>query len=244
MRSHWRRLLHLGYFLAFLATVVAIVSITSGYLFNWQTKQVVHTGLINLSPDQLPVYVSVNGQPPKLYKKKPITLPYLLPGYYTVTLTKDGYLVWTKSIQVNSGEVVVNPAIQLFLAETKAEPASSEEKELLAKVSVPKDDELDVRGNEIWAKPISRTYPFTVASDTFSLVGRFISPVLSAQWFPDRTNILFQVGNEIRVIDRDGSNDNVLVVLTTEDPSVFTTTNNGKTLIYQDGDETLRKQIQ
>ncbi len=223
--------------LLFLTSATFILGYANGYLVDISSGRVERTGIINLTVKQMPVIVSVNGKE-KEYTRTPINLSYLFPGDYTVDIKKDGYFTWSRVMQVPSGQVIINPFIKLFFATSAKDPASLEDVTFLINQEKPVlVTDLDVRDNEIWVKPIIRTYPFVVASDHFALIGRFSEPIASAVWNPDKTHVIYQRGLDIHVMDRDGSNDHVLLTLQNAGATEFAVTNNGQRLIYRDGTE-------
>ncbi len=234
----------LVFLIAFAVSAFALVAGVNGYLYDSQEHRLVQTGLINLTIDQVPVTVTIDGKK-KVYKDSPVALPYLLPGRYWVEVTKEGYSTWQKSMVVNSNEVVVNPFIELFLLDVDPSIATSEQAGQLADAEMlPVYSDLDIRGREIWAKPLARTYPFAVAEDYFNLIARFSSPVLRATWYPDHTHIVYQVDRELHIADRDGSNNYHIVTLENEGVAKFVVTDNGKTLLYQDGPQAMQRALQ
>ncbi len=228
----------------FLFCASVLIASANGYIFNEHTWQFEQTGLVNLTVKQEPVTVSLNGKK-KIYQKSPVNLSYLVPGLYQVEIQKPGYITWHHSFQIQPGQVIVNPFIQLFLEDNTVIPAPSDH--ITALVHQPdftSEADLDVRGNEIWAKSIERTYPFRVRGDEFSLISRFSSPVLGARWWEGKTHIIFQLDRELRIIDSDGTNDTVLAVLESNVPTEFTSIENGKILIYKNGDTYFERRLQ
>lgn len=220
----------------FLTSATLVIAYANGYLFDVETRRLEHTGIINLTVKQMPVTVLVNGTEKK-YTRSPINLSYLFPGDYTVEVQKEGYFTWSRVMHVPTGQVVLNPFIKLFYAKSDQDPAplsditylNTREKPVLV-------TDLDVRDTEIWAKPIIRTYPFVIAADHFALIGRFSETIESAVWNPDKTHVVYQRGLNLHIMDRDGSNDHVLVTLKTPGPANFAVSNDGQRLIYRDGD--------
>lgn len=230
--------------LLYLVVAGFLVAGANGYLFNRHTLQFEQTGIINLTVEQEPVTVTYNDKS-KVYKKSPISLSYLLPGTYYVEVTKPGFIPWTKSIHVNEGEVVINPAIVLFKEGVASQPANEAQLRLLEESITKKeiDTDMDIRSREIWATQWERTYPFAVASKNYRLIGRFMHPIAYATWMPGKNHIIFQIGNEIRVMDRDGANDHVLVRLQSAEPTVFLVTSDGKTLVYREGEQVFQREL-
>lgn len=234
----------LTFFAVFFASALFLVASANGYYFNLEEKRFAPTGLINLTVEQTPVTVSVNGKT-KQYKRTPINLSYLLPERYDVAVIKDGYNTWRKTFDVETGSVEINPFITLFLANGDIKPATESQindlNEFIA--DPPVFDDMDVRANEVWVKPLSRTYPFNTVADDLSLISRFSSPVLKVHWYTDRTHVVFQVDDEIRIMDRDGSNDHVMAKLTRAEVTDFMVTSNGEVLVYRDGEAILQRQL-
>lgn len=95
---------------------IYLILIASGYKFDKGQKKFVQTGAIHLSSnirDDLNVYL--NG---KLRSKKtPLKIKYLLPGNYNVSIVKDGYKKWEKTLEVKPGLVSTETDIILFFDE-------------------------------------------------------------------------------------------------------------------------------
>lgn len=232
------------FFAVFFASALFLVASANGYYFNLEEKRFAPTGLINLTIEQTPVTVSVNGKT-KVYKRTPINLSYLLPDRYDVAVIKEGYNTWRKTFDVHTGSVEINPFITLFLSEGDVAPATEAQINNLNEFTAtpPTFDDMDVRANEIWVKPLSRTYPFNVTADDLSLISRFSSPVLKAIWYTNRTHVVFQVDDEIRIMDRDGSNDHVMAKLTKAEVTDFMIASNGEVLVYRDGEATFQRRL-
>ncbi len=243
-RVPWRHLFgQIIYGAIFLLLAGFIIIGANGYRWDISHLSVEQTGLISLTVKPERVIASIDGKT-KPYRS-PIKFAYLLPGYHTVEVHKAGYLPWTKNIHVDPGEAVVEPFVTLFLANGLVQPASVENMALLQRHAADTvDSDMDIRSNEIWIKPLSRTYPFQVVSDRFALVSRFALPLEHAMFMPGKKHVLFQTDGEIRLMGRDGSNDIVLVTLQKSEPTDFTVTNDGRWLVYRDGNTIWQKQIQ
>jgi hypothetical protein len=66
------------------------------------------------------------------------------------------------------------------------------------------------------------------------LVTRFSEPILNVSWYPDLSHIIFQEGNEIRVIDKNGKNDTLLIKMNQSGPARFTVGGKGEELYFVD----------
>lgn len=232
------------YVLTFLILTSLIIIGANGYRFNFRTGTFQQTGIISITVKPEKVLVTLDDLPTEK-DKSPVKLSYLLPGRHTVQIEKPGYITWAKTIQVGSGEAIVYPFVRLFLSDTKPVLATLAQETLLqARLDVPLDPDIDIRGSEIWVKPISRTYPIKVASNEHALVSRYASPVGKVIWLPGKTHIIYQVDNEIRIMERDGANEIAIAKLSKSDITNFTVTNDGKYVIYQDDQTVWQKQIQ
>ncbi len=235
---------HLVYTLVFLLLSSLIIVGANGYRYNYRTNSFVQTGIISLDVEPTKVTAKLDGVAAKK-ERTPVKFSYVLPGSHVVEVSKSGYMSWARTLYVNSNEAVIFPFVILFLENGNIQPATESQITLVqSRAEAAPDDDYDIRGNEIWVKPIQRTYPFSVASNEHQLVSRFAGTVHKAVWLPGKTHLIFQVENEIRVMDRDGGNEVVLVTLQAADPTLFTVTNDGKTLVYKDDESYYQRQIQ
>lgn len=103
-------------FISFFAVLAPLVILyTMGYRYNFSAKQIQKTGVIVVStyPDDARVYLNgrlVDEQTPSIIKK-------ILPNEYTVEIIKEGYLPWSKKLEVKSGETTFAESVHLFLDE-------------------------------------------------------------------------------------------------------------------------------
>jgi hypothetical protein len=235
--------------LSFLTVSGIVIASANGYLFNPDSLSFEQTGIINIDVKPSLVEVSVNSKK-NTYVKDNINLVNLVPGTYSLEITKVGYMPWSKTLELAAGEAAIFPWVTLFVIDEKRVPATLEqvtrfESQTVSDVEYP---DLDVRGSELWVKPVIRTYPVTVTRDAHELIGRFSVPIEKALWFTGRsrlrTHIIFQINNEIHVIDRDGSNDHLLVRLEASGKANFIISDDSKTLLYKDGDTVYQRALQ
>lgn len=219
--------------LLFLLVIVAIagylILIANGYQVNFKTFRIAKTGMIFLKSNPSQVSVNVNNQ------LKSTNTPYretnLWPGRYDVKISQENYQDWQKSLEVEEGLISAQEYIKLFLANpkpletTEAEKSSFQEllKEWPAKGLEIKND------SEIWFNDI--------------LVTRFFKPVKAVGWYPDLRHIIFQLDNEIRIMDADGTNNIKLAQLSSSETSEFIPYDEGETLLYKDGEDIKKIQI-
>ncbi|MBU0707391.1 PEGA domain-containing protein [Patescibacteria group bacterium] len=85
---------------------------TAGYRYDWGRKKIIKTGVISVETQPHGAQVILNGQ--KLGKKTPTTIANLLPGDYSIEVTKEDYLTWKNNISVKTDNATVIPEIILF----------------------------------------------------------------------------------------------------------------------------------
>jgi PEGA domain-containing protein len=233
----------------FILLALALVTSANGYLLNRNTFTLEETGIINLTVHPVPANISLNGKT-KEYTKSDIGLSYLKPGRYSVVVSKPGYTSWSKNVNLMPLQVDLNPFVTLFLAHANPRTATEAERNLLTtqEANPLSFDDLDVRANEIWTKPIARTYPFAQTVNQFQLVARLSSPVEKITWFSARnrihTHIVYQYGKEIHIMDRDGSNDLILATLNQDTPTTLAVDSENDVLIYRDGEQVLARALE
>lgn len=125
----------------------------------------------------------------------------LLPGRYTVKLTKDGYSPWEKTVSLDAGQAIRLHNLRLFLLNPLRSSVTEDsvKSSLEAILSKPErfQSDLQVLDNEIWAEN--------------HLVTRYSQPVSQAMWLDGKYHLLVLVGDSLRVIEVDGSHDLELV---------------------------------
>lgn len=213
-----RMLFWVALVVVFTTLTTLFVFAAAGFRVNWQTKSISKTGLIVLKGEENNVEIKLNGK--FMGNKLPLRLPYLLPGWYEVTISRDTYITWQKSIWVSMGQAYEEKDVVLWRSDMKAEVESDENRvSLLNNTKTP--DNIIIDGGE-------------VAADG-KLVTRFMETPGFYAWYSDHSHIVIQIGNQIRVIELDGGNDTVLAELESSEPSVFRIIEGGKILLYKDG---------
>jgi len=88
---------------------ILIIAYGRGYRFNFQEKSVGSMGLITATSDPSGAFVSVDG---KRYGATDTNIQ-IPPGWYDVSIAKDGYQPWNKRIRVQ-GEILAKADAMLF----------------------------------------------------------------------------------------------------------------------------------
>lgn len=194
-----------------------------GYKINWQTMKISHTGIIYLSFDPKNANVTVSGQ--NVASKSPYDIQ-LLPGYYEVSVSANGYYSWQRRISVKPDRVEWLKGITLF--KTAPEISAVSDQDTISSIDAPYDlliknpeGDLAYNDHEIWV------------GDT--LVTRLSNKVSDVIWYPGSEYLAYQQSDEIRMVEKDGSNDVLLVKLSSSDKSSFIFSWDGSSLLYKDG---------
>lgn len=214
---------------AAIITTIALVAIfyADGYRFNFNNLETEKTGVLFLDfvPTDLEIFINNTKK-----TKSDIASSFaenLSPGFYNISLKKDGYADWNLSLRVMTSSVNVYKNIVLF--KIKPEVATLTDLKKISLLNSPTDvlainasEPLTYNDHEIWI------------GDT--LVTRLAEPISSAVWYPDLAHVVYQQGDEIRVVEKSGQNDLLLVTLSQNTRTSFIVGNRGTELYYLDGD--------
>lgn len=207
-----------------LAISIWLILLANGYKINYQTYKLEKTGMIYLSSTPAEAQVFINGQ--LKATKTPYKLSNIFPGRYDIKLTAVGFHDWQETLRVEAEMTAERRSIILFLLTPQEIPLNDNEKaNYLAQFSSPESSQnkgLFIKaGNEIWF------------SDIF--ITRLSQNIEKVAWLYDKKHILYQAGQAIFVMDVGGSNIIELVALKNSGTVNFISTDNGETLVYQDG---------
>ncbi len=101
MSSGLRQLLRITFVLGFLVSAPTLVLYTAGYRVNFGNGRIVQTGILSLDSVPRGARVDVDGAQKGI---TPSLVKNLLPGPHVITLKKEGYLPWSKTLPVESKE--------------------------------------------------------------------------------------------------------------------------------------------
>lgn len=200
--------------------VISTVSLFSalGYRMNWSALTIQQTGLIEVQTSYaLPVNVYLNNIPQE--GTLPLRLNGLFPGDYTIRVEEEGYQPWQRTVTVQPNQRAVFRSIVLVYATPK-----------LADVPVvrttdflPSRDDLSgitIKRNELWLDNV--------------FITRTSEDIWNARWFPGKNQVLYQAGNRLLLVDKDGYNSQVVLTTKNDAPIPYTLQDNGRLLIYQE----------
>jgi len=212
---------------SFLLLALFVLYEANGYRLNRQTWRLEPTGLISLDgqPKQVDSII-INS------KKKSTILPYrtkkILPGVYEIKINKENFTTWIKTVRIDGGQAFEEKKIILFLAEpVKSDSKSNTTIEQLKNDAQNQGKYLTVKANEIYYQD--------------ELVTRFSDSVKSAILTDDKAHIMVQIGQELRVIELDGSNNTKLIDFPTNDAYAFT--QNNEKVYYFDKDKLVEVKV-
>jgi hypothetical protein len=210
--------------LLIVAITIYLVFLGLGYKINWTTKSIEHTGILYLS--YIPKDANVNISGTDYTKNSPFSVS-LLPGDYTAKVSKEGYRDWEHNTKIIADRVISFKNIILFKTDPTAEQITDQD--TINSINAPYDilvrnpkGDLDFNDYEIWHGD--------------QLVTRFSTKIHGVIWYPGSEYIAFQQGNQIRVIEKDGSNDTLLITLISDSPTNFIFSWEGSTLLFKDGE--------
>lgn len=107
-----RRAIYLIFILIFFISVTFIILYASGYKYNWSKKILERTGVFFLKSYPKDATVYLNNVKQK--KETPTLVNRLLPNYYQVKVTKNGYLDWQKNLPIFPQSTTFIEDISLF----------------------------------------------------------------------------------------------------------------------------------
>lgn len=204
---------------------LSILFYAEGYRFNYKNFKIFRTGVLAVSCYPKDATVKLNS------RIKSDKTPYsvnLLPGYYNIELSKPGFVTWSQTVRVES-EMVDNFKSTVLFKE-KPEITTLTDQKLINSLNSPIDS-LAIKNNsglyhsdyEIWLGN--------------NLVTRFSEPILKVIWYADKQHIVYQQGDQIRVIEITGTNDTLLVDLSSSAATNFIINDKGDQLFYKDGSD-------
>jgi len=206
--------------ITFSSFAVLLLMEANGYKFNTKSLKIQKTGLILVEADPEPVVLHFAGKTKILIMQERLTK--LLPGFYEVEITKDNYQTWNKKVHLDAGQAIDLTKILLFLNNPKPQEITDPSyHEKITKTYKDQSKDLLIKENEIWSEE--------------KFVTRFTDKVEAAIRINRTNQIIFQVGQEIRVIDVDGSNNLLLVKLENSTPTPLMYS--AKKLYYLDGEK-------
>ncbi len=223
---HYTHRQRLNWFITWLFLTVSfcligffLVMAATGYRYNQHVGRWQKTGMLIMKSNPEDSQLIIEGQVTDLSRINRI--PNVLPGNYRLQVVRTGYLPWEKLVSVRPGYVVNYQDISLFLEHPTLEPIEDRYEELLD--SAFPDDRIRLVDGELWQGS--------------HLVTRFDEPPIGAVLLPTNNHILYLRNNEIRIIETDGTNDQLIYTRKTNGPTPLVVVDD-MILLFRDGGET------
>ena len=101
----------------FLIIAPVLVLGIQGYIYDFENKKLVRTGIIVIQTEPKDVEVKIEGNNSTRLRHKSGTVRFLIPGDYEIQISKNGYETWHKRMAVKAGLVtwVNESADKIFL---------------------------------------------------------------------------------------------------------------------------------
>jgi hypothetical protein len=209
---------------ALLITTIAlgIIFYAQGYRIHLNNFKVFQTGVLVLAYEPTDSIVKIND---KVFESNSNTAKNLEPGFYNIEVTKTNYLPWQLSLRVEAESVNIFKNIILFKDNIAANNLTDQKK--IDFLNTPSN----VLADNSSKKLTNNSYEIRVDDD---LVTRLSTQIQKVIWYPDLYHIVYQQGDEIRIIESNGSNDTLLATLSGNASTIFAIGNRGTELYFID----------
>lgn len=189
--------------LAVIITVTILAFIVSGYWIN-SDFEVERQGMLQISSVPTGANVNIDGEESS-WLQRTNTSKVLPAGEHTITLTKDGYDSWSKTINIKEGLLYRLHYPRLFLADRTPEEILSLSGITNATISSDREAMVLINNTTKWSylklnaeEPTSKSLDIANYFSSVSLAenastGLFIGEILDADWDYDDAHVLFKV---------------------------------------------------
>ena len=115
MKISWQPIIFFVFVLAFLITAPLVVLHTAGYRYQLHGNKILKTGVLSISSFPRGATLLIDDHEESM--RTPAVIENVLPGIHTISLKKEGYLPWNKSLEVSSGSTTFAENVVLFFDE-------------------------------------------------------------------------------------------------------------------------------
>ena len=115
MKTYWQPILFFLFVLAFLISAPLVVLYTSGYRYQLNSNKILKTGVLSVST--IPKVASLFIDDKEETARTPVVIDTILPGTHVISLQKDGYIKWSKSLEIFSQSTTFAENVVLFFNE-------------------------------------------------------------------------------------------------------------------------------
>jgi hypothetical protein len=194
-----------------------LVTKAMGYRYNSHINRWQKTGMLVISTNPRESYLEFDNTTVNINKLTRV--PNVLPGTYRLSITKNGYLPWRRAVTIDPGLVTNFSDVQLFYSEPTERPATTREIEQFT---------TNLPSNQI--QLIDGELRFGA-----DLVTRFVNPPTTADLLPTRRHIVYLRNDELRVIEINGQNDQLVYRRLSAEPTKVYSTGDGTVLLSDEG---------
>lgn len=212
---------------ALMITVISlgVIFYAQGIRFDYKNLAIIRTGVLVV--DFLPKDATVLINEEEMETGRGTLVENLVPNTYFLSVSKSGFNPYTRRLKIEPESVNVFKNIILFRSEVDIsilddEKSISNLNSPLNDLATRDQDDLSYNDYEIWIKD--------------ALVTRFSKKIDNAIWYSDYYHIIYQQGNEIRVIESDGYGDALLFRLEQETPTRMAVGKRGQEIYFIDND--------
>lgn len=227
-QSIYRVIFRLISTLAFIVLAGFSILKLTGSQLNLKAGKIQPTGIVRTYSLPKAATVSIKGQDYFQTSTTPSAFYNLRPGWYEVSISKEQYQAWSKTVNVEAGQAVVLDDIVLILqnlveVEFKTEQAG----DLSALYDSNDYPPLDVK-NEIEIRSQDK------------LVTRLSQPVSLVKWYPDERHITYVSEGALWLIDLDGGGIQKICDFKAKDYLII---ENGRSVLIQDQNGPIKKYL-
>lgn len=207
--------------LSFTVFSVWAVFYSLGYQINWAARSIQQTAILEIDHtySQGSLVVLLNNT--MINDQLPIRIDHVFPGVYDLTIRRDSYQDWHRTLEIPANRAVNFKNVLLI-------------KKIPETVTVPE--------GYVLPKKMSNTkgINFTVNELRVdgSIVTRTSQDIVAARWFPDNEHLIYQAGNTIYLTEPDGKATMQVAALSSSTPTIFDFQENGRILFFEDGGTT------
>lgn len=199
-----------------------------GYRIDWKWLHIEKTGIVIIKSQPKDVSIALDAT--FRAKSTPLVVRDILPGMYDITVTKPQFQNWSSTIQVEPGRVTELDDIVLLRVNPIVEQVTDRDKQLLDDFI--RDSTLTISKNEIYLN-----------TKTPRLITRLSRDVGQAIQYSDKKHVIYQVGNEIKMIDLMGQNVQFITQLPSDIQAQIIVVDNGKGILIKQESTYLRLTI-
>lgn len=214
----------------FIAGILIFVS--QGYRINLKNLKIIKTSVLILKTSPRPDKIFINSQEYPGEASYTLNIPA---GYYDISIKKEGYKSWTKTLSAEAEKLYSYEDIKLFLNEPEITPLDDRSK--IDLLNSPESSLVENAENNL----TSNSYEIWVNN---KLVTRFSELINGVKWYSDMKHILYAKDSSIFVMDMDGSNCTELFSL--EDGAKglrFVSGNQGREIYFYNNEKYYRAKI-